>query len=55
MTNAKHIAIARLHLANNNKEAYLRQMTAGIRASMSTRSSNAYIKAMLEDGFKYNN
>jgi len=50
MTNKRHIEIARQHLAGGNKEAYIKLMTAGIRAAMSARTVNAYKKALKQDG-----
>ena len=51
MTNKRHIEIARQHLAGGNKEAYIKLMTAGIRAAMSERTVNDFKKAMKQDGF----
>ena len=51
MTNKRHIEIARQHLASGNKEAYIKLMTAGIRAAMSERTVNDFKKAMKQDGF----
>jgi len=51
MTNKRHIEITRQHLAGGNKDAYIKIMTAGIRAAMSARTANAYKKAMQHDGF----
>jgi len=50
MTNKRHIEIARQHLAGGNKEAYIKLMTAGIRAAMSERTVTAYKQAMKQDG-----
>ena len=50
MTNKRNIEIARQHLASGNKEAYIKLMTAGIRAAMSERTVNDFKKAMKQDG-----
>lgn len=50
MTNTKQIAMARKHLSTGNVEAYKRIMSAMIRSSMSTRTTNAINKALQEDG-----
>ena len=42
---------ARQQLNTNNKEAYKRVMQSNLRSSMSSRSTNAFIKAIKEDGF----
>jgi|TARA_R110000796_G_scaffold35605_1_gene91343 hypothetical protein len=51
MTNNQMIKLSRQHLNANNKEAYKRIMQSNLRSSMSTRSTNAFIKALKEDGF----
>lgn len=51
MTNNQMIKLSRQHLSANNKEAYKRIMQSNLRSSMSSRSTNAFIKAIKEDGF----
>tara|TARA_R110000737_G_scaffold166184_2_gene193407 strand:- start:1176 stop:1418 length:243 start_codon:yes stop_codon:yes gene_type:complete len=51
MTNNQMIKQARQQLNTNNKEAYKRVMQSNLRSSMSSRSTNAFIKAIKEDGF----
>tara|TARA_R110000764_G_scaffold131596_1_gene219388 strand:- start:695 stop:907 length:213 start_codon:yes stop_codon:yes gene_type:complete len=51
MTNNQMIKLSRQHLNANNKEAYKRIMQSNLRSSMSSRSTNAFIKAIKEDGF----
>ena len=51
MTNNQMIKLSRQHVNANNKEAYKRIMQSNLRSSMSSRSTNAFIKALKEDGF----
>jgi uncharacterized protein YehS (DUF1456 family) len=51
MTNNQMIKQARQQLNANNKEAYKRVMQSNLRSSLSTRTTNAFIKALKEDGF----
>ena len=51
MTNNQMIKQARQQLNANNKEAYKRIMQSNLRSSLSTRTTNAFIKALKEDGF----
>lgn len=44
------IKLARQHLNAGNKEAYIRAMTSYIRSAMSTKTANAIITAVKEDG-----
>lgn len=50
MTNKQMIKHARQQLNAGNKEAYIRVMTSHIRAAMSTKTANAIITAVKEDG-----
>ena len=52
MTIQQQIDSAREHLANGNDYSYRAQMSAAIRASISSRSLNQYYKALEEDGFE---
>ena len=52
MTIQQQIDSAREHLANGNDYSYRAQMSAAIRASISSRSLNQYYSAIEEDGFE---
>ena len=52
MTIQQQIDNAREHLINGNDYSYRAQMSAAIRASISSRSLNQYYKALEGDGFE---
>ena len=51
MSAAKRIENSRRHLAVGNVASYKQLMSADLRAAMSTRTKNAIIKALRDDGY----
>jgi hypothetical protein len=52
MTNARHIEIARKHLAAGNVDAYKAYMRAMFRRAMSQRTINQLLAALKQDGIE---
>ena len=49
--NARHLSIARQHLAVGNVGSYARQIRCAIASALSTRVQNQFRSAALDDGY----